>query len=95
MVYAFNIEDKFAPAKITNISILMNVIIPLILAGAALMFLVMTLKAAFDILRNGDSPDALKKAYASIVTSVIGLFIVIFSFVAVRVIGTMLGTKIF
>jgi len=95
MVYALEInQDVFKPAAFSDISKLMNLLLPLILAAVGLLFLVMLLKAAFDILSHGDNPDILKKAYGSIATSVIGLFLVIFSFVAVRLIGKIIGAQL-
>jgi hypothetical protein len=95
MVYAFTIDPTtFPAAKISNISNILNLALPLALSGAGLIFLAMTLYAAFNILTHGDNPDELKKAYGSIVTSVIGLFIVVFSFVAVQIIGKIIGTQL-
>ncbi|PIP14799.1 hypothetical protein COW98_04640 [Candidatus Roizmanbacteria bacterium CG22_combo_CG10-13_8_21_14_all_35_9] len=95
MIYALEINvTTFPTARLSNIGQLMNLLLPLVLAGAGLIFLVMLLKAAFDILSHGDNPDALKKAYGAIATSVIGLFIVIFSFVAVQLIGKIIGAQL-
>lgn len=82
-----NIQEKFAPAKIDSINKLLKIILPLVSAGAALIFLVMSLYGAFMYLTNGDKPDVLKKAQATIIFAVIGLFVVIFSFVAVSLLG--------
>jgi len=91
MVYAFDISEKFAPAKITTIATLLNIVLPLVTTGAGLIFLVMALMGGFNILTHGDNPDALKKAYSTITYAVFGLIIVIISFVAVRLIGKMLN----
>ncbi|MCL4377811.1 MAG: hypothetical protein M1409_05430 [Actinobacteria bacterium] len=40
---------------------------------------------------NGDNAEALKKAYSSMIFAVVGLLIVIGSFLIVRVIGSMIG----
>lgn len=95
MVYALTInQDSFPAAKVAKIGDIMNLVLPLMLTGAGLIFLVMTLKAAFDILTNGDNPDALKKAYASIIYAFIGLIIVVASFLAIRLLGVVLNTDI-
>lgn len=95
MVHAFTIDPtSFPAAKIGNISQIMNLALPLALTGAGLIFLVMTLYAAFNILTHGDNPDALKKAYASITTAVLGLIIVIASFLAIKLLGAVLNTEI-
>ncbi|MEK7177357.1 MAG: hypothetical protein AAB705_00845 [Patescibacteria group bacterium] len=91
MVQAFTIDsNSFPAAKVTSISQIVNLALPLAMMGAGLIFLVVTLKAAFDILRNGDNPDALKKAYSSIFTAVIGLFIVVASYLVIRLLGVIL-----
>ncbi len=95
MVQALSINPTtFPAAKIGKISDLTNLALPLAMTGAGLIFLAVTLKAAFDILRNGDNPDALKKAYGSITTAVIGLIIVIASYLIVQLIGAALKTSI-
>jgi len=95
MVYAFNINPtSFPAAKIGKVSDIMNIALPLAMTGGGLIFLFILLKASFDILTNGDNPDALKKAYASITTSVVGLIIVIASFLAIQLLGVILKTDI-
>lgn len=95
MVYAFEInETTFPAAKITSFGPLINLALPLALTGAGLIFLVITLKAAFDILTHGDNPDALKKAYASITTAVLGLIIVVASYLVIQLLGVVLKTNI-
>jgi len=95
MVYAFTInQDSFPAAKIGSVSKLMNIALPLAMTCGGLIFLFILLKAAFDILTNGDNPDALKKAYASITTAVIGLIIVVASFLAIQLLGVILKTDI-
>lgn len=95
MVYAFTIDStSFPAAKVTSVGQIVNLALPLAMSGAGLIFLVITLKAAFDILRNGDNPDALKKAYASIVTAVLGLIIVVASYLAIQLLGVVLKTNI-
>lgn len=95
MVYAFTINPtNFPAAKIGKISDLMNVALPLAMTMGGLIFLAILLKSAFDILTNGDNPDALKKAYSSITTAVIGLIIVVASFLVIQLLGVVLKTDI-
>ncbi|PIQ72866.1 hypothetical protein COY13_01150 [Candidatus Roizmanbacteria bacterium CG_4_10_14_0_2_um_filter_36_35] len=92
MLYAMEINPTtFPPARLFNISQLLNVVLPLMMSGAALIFLVMTLYGAFNLLTHGDNPEAIKKAYSTIVFAVVGLVIVIASFVGVKLIGKLLG----
>jgi len=95
MVQAFTIDStSFLAAKVINIGQIVSLALPLAMTGAGLIFLVITLKAALDILRNGDNPDALKKAYASIMTAVLGLIIVVCSYLAIQLLGVVLKTNI-
>lgn len=95
MVQAFTIDPTtFPAAKVNNIGNLVSLVLPLALTGAALVFLVVTLKAAFDILTNGNNPEVLKKAYGSITTAVLGLIIVVGSFLAIKVLEVVLNTSI-
>jgi len=92
MVYAMTIDaNTFPAAKFSTVSTLLNIVLPLVMTGAGLIFLSMLLMAAFRIITNGDNAEALKKAYSSMMFSVIGLLIVISSFLVVRVIGSLLG----
>lgn len=87
-----DIRNKFAPAqKVDSIGTLLNVALPLMMVGAALIFLAMSLYGAFMYLTHGDNPEGLKKAQSTIIFAVIGLFIIIVSFVVVQVIGKILG----
>lgn len=95
MVQAFTIDqNSFPAAKVGKIGDIVNLALPLAMTGAGLIFLVITLNAAFDILRNGDNPDALKKAYASITTAILGLVIVVVSFLVIQILGVVLKTNI-
>lgn|GEM_PF-1297286 len=95
MVYGLTIDENIFPAaKFSNMGILLNVALPLVMAGAGLIFLMMMLMGAFNILSHGDNPEAIKKGYATITYSVIGLIIVIASFLAVRVIGAIIGAQL-
>lgn len=87
-------ETSFPAAKIANIGQIVNLALPLAMTGAGLIFLFITLKAALDILRNGDNPDALKKAYGSITTAILGLVIVVASFLVIQLLGVVLKTDI-
>jgi len=95
MVYAqIDIANQFAPAaKVNTISSLLNVALPLLMTGAGLICLVMMLFAGLNIITHGDNPDAIKKAYSTITYSVMGLVIVVISFLAVRLLGKMLGVE--
>jgi len=91
MIYAFTIDPtSFPAAKVSKIGDIVNLALPLMMTGAGLIFLFVTLNAAFSILRNGDNPDALKKSYAAITTAVIGLIIVVASYLVIQLLGIVL-----
>ncbi|MEK7597899.1 MAG: hypothetical protein AAB441_04610 [Patescibacteria group bacterium] len=91
MVQALSINPtSFPAAKVTSIGQIVSLALPLAMTGAGLIFLVITLKAAFDILTHGDNPDALKKAYSSIAMAVVGLFIVVGSYLVIKLLGVVL-----
>ena len=95
MVYGLEIDETtFPAARFANISSLLNIALPLVMAGAGLVFLMMALMSAFNILTHGDNPEILKKSYASVMTAVIGLIIVIASFLIVRVLGGLIGAQL-
>ena len=95
MIYAINIgENNFPPAKISNLGKILNVILPLLQIGAALLFLVMLFRAAFTWITAGDKAENIAKAQKMMVFAVIGLLIVAFSFLFVKIIGYMLNINL-
>jgi len=95
MVYALTIgPDNFTPAKFTTIATLINVILPLLLLGGAIIFLVMALYGAFIWITAGGGQENLTKAQKIFTSSIIGIIIVVFSFVLVKLIGRILKVDI-
>lgn len=92
MIYAIEINPiNFAPARINNLATILNIILPLLQIGGALLFLIMLLRASFIWLTAGDKPDNISKAKKMMFFAVIGLFIIVFSFIFVKVIGYILN----
>ncbi len=93
MVHAIDISETgvFAPNKFGTISVFLNILLPLATTAAAIIFLFMMLSAALSIITHGDNPEAIKKAQHSMGFAVLGLAIVIFSFLFVRLLGKILG----
>ena len=95
MVYGFTIDqNSFPAAKIANVGQIVSLALPLALTGAALVFLVVTLRAAFNILTHGNNPEARTKAYHSIAMAILGLIIVFASYLAIQLLGVVLKTDI-
>lgn len=91
MAFAIDINsENFAPAKISNLATILNIILPLLQVGAALIFLVVLLQAAFTWITAGDKAENIAKAQKMMIFAIIGLLIVVFSFVFVKIIGYML-----
>ncbi len=92
MVDAIDIQQSFAPAQHFNdLGDLVNLGLNFVMLGVGLIFLVMLFRGAFTLLTQGASADGVKKAYGTITFAVIGLFVVIFSFLAVKLLGRLLG----
>lgn len=88
MVYALDInQNTFAPAKFSNLGAILSVFLPLLTIGAAVVFLVMLLSAGFRLLTGAGNPEMIKKAQQTIGFAILGLFIVISAFLAVKLIG--------
>ena len=95
MVYALDIgPDNFTPAKFTTIATLVNLILPLLSLGGTVIFLIMALYGAFTWISSGGSRENLAKAQKIFTSSIIGLIIVVFSFVLVKLIGYILKIQI-
>jgi len=92
MVYAdFTIDETtFPPARVANIGTILNTILPLLILGAALLFLVMFLLAGFQWLTAGGSMDNVKKAQKTMSFAVLGLVVVVVSYTIVKLIGFIL-----
>lgn len=92
MIEAIEItQDTFAPAKFTNLAVLLNIVLPLATGGAAILFLAITLLAGFKIITHGDNPEEIKKSQQTIAFAVLGLVVVIISFLLVQLLGRILG----
>jgi len=97
MVYAIEINatnfPDFAPGKIATVPSLMKIILPLIMTAVAVFFLIILLQAAFKILTAGENKEAVAKAQKTISFAVLGLILIVSSFLLVRIIGKILGIE--
>ena len=91
MVFAIEINStNFSPAKIISIANLMKIILPLLMTGAAIFFLIILFQTAFKILTAGDNKEIFEKAQKTIGFAVLGLVLIVSSFFLVRLISMIL-----
>lgn len=88
-VYAVDISDPTLNpvAKFGTIGTLVNLIVPVLMTGAALVFLIMLMRAGFMIITAGGSSEQVAKAQKMMTFAVIGLIFIISSFTLVKLIG--------
>ncbi|OGK15617.1 hypothetical protein A3H80_01975 [Candidatus Roizmanbacteria bacterium RIFCSPLOWO2_02_FULL_37_19] len=77
----------FPPARFVSISNFMDLLLPLIMLGAVLLFLVMLIAGSYRIITAGGTPEFYDSGKKMIQYSVGGLIIVGLSYFLVRLIG--------
>lgn len=78
----------FTPARFGNLSSFINIIIPLLMSAAAIVFLFMLILGGYTILTAGGNPENIKKAQKIFQFSIVGLFIIVCSYLFVKILGT-------
>lgn len=78
---------SFAPAKFMNIGIIYNLITPLLMVGATILFLVTIVSAAFTYLTAGGDSEKIKKAQKSLTYAILGLIFVICAYLIMKIIA--------
>lgn len=96
MVYAIDLNDPTNNPlkKFGDIATLLNLFIPLITIGAAVIFLFMILKAAFTILTSGSNPEQVAKAQKTFTYAILGLFLVVSAYMVVKLLGVVLKVDV-
>lgn len=91
MVYAaFEINPgTFPAAKFGTFANLVNLILPIALLTGAMLLLIMLFTGGFTWITAGSDPERIKKAQKTITFAIIGLVIVILSYVIVKLIAFM------
>lgn len=88
-VYAqLNLADESVNpmAKIQNLGVLFNVIIPIMTAVIGFSFFIMLVYGGFTYLTSGDNAEGVKKATATMTSAIIGLVIVLCAYLLVKLI---------
>jgi ABC-type Fe3+ transport system permease subunit len=84
-----NIADptKNPMAKFGTISAFTNIFIPLMMVSAGFFTLAMLLQGAYKYITSEGNPEKLSKAQNTMVYAVLGLFLVVASYVFTKIIG--------
>lgn len=86
-VYALEIKNVFEPAKFANIGSFLNVVIPLILLIAALLFLGMFFWAGARFITAGDNKETVDTAKKTITYAISGLAIIFLSYLGIKLLS--------
>lgn len=94
-VHGVDISKDFTPAKnFGTIASFVNLFIPLLMTVAAVLTLVMFLWGAYTFLSASGEPEKLDQSKKIFVFTVVGLVIIIGSFLFVKLIGKILGVPV-
>lgn len=77
-------------AKFDSITKIVNLIIPILMIGGGLITLTMLLLGAYRYLTSEGNPEKISKAQSVIIYAVIGLFLIVASFILTKIIGFIL-----
>jgi hypothetical protein len=80
-------------AKFDSISTFTNLVIPLMMIAGGFITLMMLLYGAFTYLTSEGNAEKVKKSQSIIVYAVMGLFLVVASFVFTKIIGVIFNVK--
>lgn len=95
-VYAdvdFSNKDINPIAKYSSIASFTDVIIPLMMILGGLASLIMLLLGAYKYLTSEGNPEKISKAQSTIIYAILGLFLIVASFILTKVIGWVLQVK--
>lgn len=88
-----NWNGTYPWTKFGSIASIVNFFTPILITGGAILFLVMTLSAAFNVLTAAGSADKIAKAQKTFMFAIVGLMIVISSYLIVRLLGSVLSIE--
>ncbi len=79
-------------AKFNSIGSILNLLLPTIMIVASLVFLAILLYGAFTYVTSSGEQDKVQKARKTITYSVLGLVLILFSYLIVSLVGVVTGT---
>ncbi len=95
MIYALEINPTtFPPSRFANLASVLSLVIPLLTLGGAIIFLAMLLFGGFTIITAEGNQENITNARKIITFAVIGLVVIIFSFLIVKLIGIVLNINL-
>lgn len=89
-----SITTVFPAARFANLGTLINILTPLLMVGAAVLFGGMLLFMGFKMLTAGSDEEQFAQARSIGTYAVIGIVIVLTAYVLVKIIGFVLGINI-
>jgi len=92
-VYAevdFGNKDLNSVAKFDSITSLVNLIVPIMMIIGGIITLTMLLLGAYKYLTSEGNPEKISKAQSVLIYAIIGLFLIVASFVLTKIIGFVL-----
>lgn len=78
-------------AKFDSITAIVNLVIPIMMIAGGLITLSMLLLGAYRYLTSEGNPEKISKAQSVIIYAIIGLFLIVASFVITKIIGAVLN----
>lgn len=95
-VYAVDLADPANNplAKFSDLSVILNVVIPTLVIGSGVMFLGALLYGGFTIITAGGEPKNIQKAQSIMKYALIGLLIVVLSFLMMKMIEVVLNVDL-
>ena len=87
-------ENTFPASRFANLGVLINILTPLLLTGAAVVFGAMLLYMAYTYLTAAGDPEKVAKAQQIGIYSFIGIVIVLLAYLLVKIVGFVLGVNI-
>lgn len=91
-INATTIPTYFPPARyFTSIGALVNTVVPALLLVAAIILLGMLLLAGYRVLTAAGNPDAITEARNTATFAIVGIVVIMLSYLIVRVVSYILG----
>lgn len=89
----FSLKSVNPIAELDSIGKLVNLIIPLMMIGGGLACLSMLLLGAYKYLTSEGNAEKLSKAQSTIIYAILGLILIVASFVITKIIGAVLDVE--